>query len=343
MFLKFLFRSHHMRQIHTFKTQLCEICSRTFRNYECLRRHRYKVHDSIKCKGCRKCFLKKDKDNHKCSQIYKIKPELPRTHPCGECERSYTSYFLLKRHMKEKHNYVENPVALACINCSEEFESRELLNRHKIICRCILCPICSVPFKTNDEKFNQHMERHAEEKSTRKFACTQCSCRFNTARILASHVQKRHTNEEVGFGMNFECTLCDFMFRRSRLLKVHLESRHKIVIEDLDTVCAICQESCGDDLPKHMQKVHKKTFVCNFEGCRKKYRTQASLLCHEKSHEPGYEPDLSCSVCLKVFDKQKSLVEHFKQHGKVSEPSSRGKKSRKKKQVEESEDSEGSD
>lgn len=318
-----------MRQIHTFKTQLCEICSRTFRNYECLRRHRYKVHDSIKCKGCGSCYLKKEQANHVCPKTLEPRPEFVRNHHCETCGRSYTSAFLLKRHQKDKHNLVEVKESLLnCINCMKDFKSRELLNRHKKICQNLLCTVCSCPF-TTAEKLDHHMTRHAEEKSQRNFKCPQCTCRFNTEKILQTHILKRHSTEEQGVGMNYECHICDQMYRKSILLKIHLETRHSLMIDDLDNVCVICCEF-GENLPKHMKSIHKKNFICNHEGCTKKYRTEESLLYHTKTHRPDYVPDLSCSVCHNIYPNQKSLVEHFKKHGYSSNVKPRKTQGRKK-------------
>lgn len=334
-----------MRQIHTFQTQLCEICSRTFRNYECLRRHRYKVHDSIKCKGCGSCYLKKEQANHQCPNTLEPRPEYVRNHHCATCGRSYTSAFLLRRHQKEKHNFLEEKnndsyINLNCDNCKEAFASKELLNRHKKICQNLLCPICSCPFKTN-EKLEQHMAKHAEEKSNRNFKCPHCTCRFNTDRILATHILKRHTNQELNVGMNFECHLCDQMYRKSRLLKIHLETRHSVVMDDLDNICVICCLYFGEHLPRHMKAEHKKTFVCSFEGCTRKFRTHESLSSHNRTHEPGFIPDLSCSVCFNVYPNQKSLVEHFKKHANSRPPTGKAKTvvQRKKREVEVQNDS----
>lgn len=320
-FNKIIFpRFHHMRQIHVFATQLCEICTRTFRNYECLRRHKYKVHDSIKCKGCGSRVLKKSVDEHEaeCSNHLEPKVEHERNFHCASCEKAYSSSFLLRRHMRDKHNYVvvSEDSKFTCSTCSEEFDSKMLYNRHIKVCNCLQCSICSAPFKTT-EKLDQHMLKHAEEKAERQFQCPQCTCRYSTASTLSCHVLKRHTNEQSEVGINFECPHCDQMYRKSILLKIHLETKHKVIKESLESVCVICDEDCGDNLPNHTRNEHKKVHKCHHGKCKKSYRTAESLASHEKSHEENFVPDLSCSACHKILPNQKALLEHFKKHAKL--------------------------
>jgi hypothetical protein len=75
-----------------------------------------------------------------------------------------------------------------------------------------------------------------------------------------------------------------------------------------------------------MKKAHKKIHACDFQKCLKKFRTEESLNCHKRTHEPDYVPDLTCSVCHNIYPNQKSLVEHFKKHGDPPSNKRRGKK-----------------
>lgn len=255
--------------------------------------------------------------------------------------------------MKDKHNVVAIKNTLTCQICGKDFENKELLNRHRKLCQCVLCTVCSVSFKSK-EKLDQHMEKHASEKGERKFVCPHCTCRFKCSKVLSTHIVKRHTNDMCDIGMNYECPQCDIMFRGSTLLKIHLESRHNFFMSNLESVCVICFEDCDNELAKHMHVEHKKTFVCQFEKCTKKFRTQNSLSCHEKTHEPNYIPDLSCSVrilvdfiefllknglqvCSKILPDERLLKEHFAHHGK--ELTKKAKQARKKAKTESSDES----
>lgn len=162
------------------------------------------------------------------------------------------------------------------------------------------------------------MARHEEEKVERKFHCPHCTCRFTTSKILQTHIVTRHTNDEPEVGINYECPECDVMYRKASLLKLHLESRHQVLLENPDRVCAICYDifDTADELPKHVKSEHQKIYACHETvGCKKRYRTEESLRSHAQKHDPNYVPDLSCSLCSKVFPTQKKLSEHFKNHG----------------------------
>lgn len=327
-------RFGHMRQKHTFQTQICEICSRTFRNGECLRKHKYKVHDSYKCMGCRSRVLKRSRSQHNCSNKFEIKEKVEKEtpHRCMDCEKSYTSSYLLRRHMKIKHRVVieteSSQPSLTCKSCSKEFKNSRDLNRHRKLCTCILCSICSAPFK-NQEKLDLHMEKHDSETRERIFPCSSCSCRFVNQRVLSIHILKKHTTNEVEVNMNFECPRCDIHFRKPYLLKLHMESRHEHIVEGVERTCVICFKICDAELPFHMQEEHKKDYGCTFEGCKKKFRTADSLTSHERVHAEGYVEDLSCSVCMKKCNNKKTLSEHFKNHAidsKEKKPRQRKKK-----------------
>lgn len=273
-------------------------------------------------------MLKKGRDTHKCSNKFEIKEKVEREtpHGCPDCDKSYTSTFLLRRHMKTKHRvFYETTPCLTCKSCSKDFKDTRELNKHRKVCTCMLCPVCSAPFKSQ-EKFDQHMEKHDNESEERNFPCPSCTCRFANQRVLSSHVLKKHTTGDVEVAMNFECPQCDKHFRKPHLLKLHMESRHALVVEGVERTCVICFEVCDAELPNHMQKMHKKDFACVFEGCRKKFRTLESLRSHELVHEDGYVEDLSCSICMKVCNNKKTLAEHFKNHGEEKEKKPRGKK-----------------
>lgn len=251
---------------------------------------------------------------------------------CPDCDKAYSSPFLLRRHMKDKHRVVMERMeaSMICSGCNIEFDDVKELNKHRKICTCILCTICSSPFKTQ-EKYDQHMVKHATEKEERKFQCSQCSCRYSTNRVLQIHIIKRHSDKDVEMGMNFECPYCDVMYRKSILLKLHLASRHQIDVEDPEKICVICSEVHeGYLMPRHMQTVHKKIFGCFFEGCKKKYRTEDTLRSHERVHNPDFTPDMSCSICLKVFTNKKTLSMHFMSHGVGNVPRKKRGKNKKK-------------
>jgi C2H2-type zinc finger/Zinc finger, C2H2 type len=267
---------------------ICELCGKTgFKSMETYRKHKYKVH----CPRCEVCNKKLKK---KVPHICEVKREKGRIFKCSDCSKSFTTGKILKRHMKEQHNF-SGINELTCVDCNRIFPTIHKLQSHKKICNCLQCHICGVGFRT-EEKLNDHVAKHGNEVEERNFECEYCKCRFSKEIILKRHIAKRHDEGPEEIKMNYECSKCDVMYRKSDLLRLHLESKHNVFVENIDITCVFCFELFEENEVALHVSSHKRIYACQYEGCKKKFRSDESLADHELKHDPNYKVDLCCTV-----------------------------------------------
>lgn len=113
---------------------VCELCSKTFRQYSVLRRHHREVHLSQRpfiCHICKKGFARNsDLKRHfeGCSRAFASSMAVEETRiVCQMCNKTFRTKHLLVRHHREVH-LLERP--FSCQVCAKGFARRSDLKRH---------------------------------------------------------------------------------------------------------------------------------------------------------------------------------------------------------------------
>ncbi|KAF7285674.1 uncharacterized protein LOC143196456 isoform X2 [Rhynchophorus ferrugineus] len=137
------------------------------------------------------------------------------------------------------------------------------------------CPVCHRSFATG-EKFNKHYQTHT---GAPQFKCEHCKKTFSSKFKLVRHTLI-HSDKKP-----FSCTVCERTFHRKDHLKNHI-------------------------------KVHsptKKLYECEKADCNKQYTSQLSFRKHLAVHA-AEEGNLTCQICLEIFEKKEDILHHLKVH-----------------------------
>ena len=151
----------HNDYVHTYDIQICEVCSKEFKNRITLRHH-VRIHTikTINCKECNKEF----KNDYRLECHMKCFHERSLDCICYVCGNKYKNDYALKRHMKKvclgkklatKRNYEkrakdgeqDGSEGRYCKECDKTFETEKALKRHRTLNhewgaqKCPLCPL----------------------------------------------------------------------------------------------------------------------------------------------------------------------------------------------------------
>merc|ERR1719266_1651166 len=136
-----------------------------------------------------------------------------------ECSEKFETYDMIKDHIAQNHTFT-------CSECNESFKTKQQEKMHNCF-----------PFRCGcGKKFKNEQDLTAHE----CFRCKYCDERFPNARAENAH-RKRHFNEETG---DYET---DFL--RPDFGCVALEANE---------ICAICDDEFADEneLKGHVNKIH---------------------------------------------------------------------------------------
>lgn len=214
------------------KPFICHVCSKQFRFKQNLKIHIITRHikglqsddpnktqtiDESDTPGqVYKCSFPSCSENFKCSmhlnnRVRNHQPLEIKPYACGTCERKFTVFSNLKRHMlvhsEEKH--------FLCHVCSKKFTFHQNLNRH-IAIRHKATPESDKQVNTQsvDEKL-MYIIRFNQPIDGKRFECEICGKTFTEIGNIKRHVLV-HTGE-----MPFACEICNKKFRLKQNLKRH--------------------------------------------------------------------------------------------------------------------------
>lgn len=224
---------------------------------------------------------------------------------------------------------------IACIKCSEEFDSILDLKLHSISCHATQincekcnnivnneaeleahnnsdqmfeCPDCN-EFRCTEESLKQH-----QDQAHGVFVCKDCGKSFKSLDKLQIHEQKHITKSE--------CPKCGksyntkgFFLRHVRLCLEDLLDPHPIR-SNIEKTC-FC-DKCGKGystpggLRVHNRFVHgnAKPHVCKY--CNKQFTAPSYLKVHMVKHTG--EKNFKCDLCNRKFVSKEALLYHTRRH-----------------------------
>ena len=150
----------------------CHLCSRIYKQPGALLRHKRDVHN-IKLDYIKPQEIEPQKI--KTEEYFQCNEQIPFTNN-KECSEKFETYDMIKDHIAQNHTFT-------CSVCNESFKTKQHEKMHKCF-----------PFQCNcGRKFKNEQDLTAHE----CFRCKYCDERFPNARAENAH-RKRHFNEETG-------------------------------------------------------------------------------------------------------------------------------------------------
>ena len=235
------------------------------------------------CQSCYSCS-KNNQDfiNHLCDQDNATN------------KTPYKDLALLEQHNK-----------FACNYCHEEFRIFHRIKIHLGKCRGgpMACEVCGLEFQSRKVLNDHKVEKHPDDLP---FRCHECPKMFKLNTSLQKHLVNRHEKKVT----SFECEKCSKRFVKKLYLTNHQTRFHNIFKPFL---CQFCGERfiSSNSLSSHLQ-IHQniKPHIC--PDCGKMFRRKDKLEFHLATHS-GLKPH-SCSLCHKAFARKSKLKDHLRRH-----------------------------
>ena len=293
-------------------------------------------------------FVYEEVDNEDTKQKKQKKTKFPKSEmvddlerrTCKECNKIYTSFKLMKFHMKNMHPDCPLPdhpgkQPSTCKQCNKTFKSEQYLNmhiarKHSTVDENIKCTECEKTFK---EKylFLTHMSKmHTGTENT--WRCSLCDVAM-TIKVKEQHQKKKHIQCNVCHlsyvhrykhfkrlhSKSNACLYCEFIGLDENALQLHLSENHQ---QDRWKKCDICSENFDsrDLLLEHMEKVHSNLKqTCEF--CKEVCLSIKDLAMHiaSKHCTRTAEKGFLCLYCNSTTKKRASnmgyhiMNKHFNQ------------------------------
>ena len=211
------------------------------------------------------------------------------TFKCSECDYSFQTDYLLKRHFETEHT---DKMPFKCNICSLGLKSERALKLHLTIVHGIrfketyVCEDCGKSFKKK-YCYQQHVQVHRPK----QWKCEYCEKMFTMKTNLLTHVARAHekSRQEV------VCQDCGKSFKEKYYLLMHQNLTHlrkktyKCTVEGCDEMFLYMRYRYY-----HLEKVHgiERNFKCRFE-CENKsiYKDPRTRNKHElEVHGQKYKP-----------------------------------------------------
>ena len=150
---------------------------------------------------------------------------------CNMCGKRYSRNRDLRRHIRFKHDGVNND---ACPDCGKILSSKDELKRHMIAIHSErtkeICDICNKEFSRKRDVIEHKRFKHSEDQNDK---CDQCEKIFEDKWGMKIHKQSIH-EENI-----FSCDQCSFKTHRKPSMNHHVKSTHQGVRYS-------CQFGCPD-------------------------------------------------------------------------------------------------
>ncbi|XP_050300855.1 zinc finger protein 724-like [Anthonomus grandis grandis] len=261
------------------KKVVCALCNASFDTYYGLRKHRA----MRACPGDNAdsgCPPPLDKKSDKDSEDSNTNSQRKVLYKCKICLMTFTNYYKLTTHRKDKHENATTPYD--CRECNTKFASITDLTAHIRGTHQgkdpYECQKCKKGFQSTEE-LTEHSQIHVLQKPevVKKYRCDICKKEFAKLSEIERHTRV-HTGEKPS-----ECHICHKRFQQSHNLTKHL----LIHMQVKPFQCEICHKKFGriDVMNRHMLTHSvEKPFKCSF--CDKSFIRQIQLSVHLDKHHP---------------------------------------------------------
>lgn len=235
-----------------------------------------------------------------------------------------------------------NPMRLKCSICMRVCSDRNTLRAHWKTHEGerFFCDLCSRGFNTKGS-VKAHMQTHVSTETkqellnTTNFTCDTCGKGFALKSFLDRHTSRAHNKASICV-----CDVCAKTFRSRQTFLIHRKTVHGDP-DSLRVKCPECNkwmlnseclrkhtyrihgpgphicEVCGKELStKHTLRLHYQyhhptgdLHKCDFEACKKVFRTTGQLKEHKQRHLGIFS---SCKYCNMTFKSKCSMYKHRK-------------------------------
>lgn len=269
----------------------CEQCNRRFGHKITLDAHIRKIHQgekrAYKCELCDKSY----------SFMGGLTTHMRETHERQEeayeckipgCEKKYTSYITLQRHVRVKHLMSEVPTRYVCEQCGATFKQTSNLRYHM-----------RTRHPTEDDlKLKEIIKERLE--------CEICKKFFNSQYTLKYHKLRIHADDK-----KYECKICG-----RRVAKQFMLDQHMLVHSEDKTACKFCGREFVRkyQVEAHIKAVHQKLKPFQCPHCSESFASRKTLRHHIYIHT-GEKPYV-CDICGQAYRQPTCLKNHRKIHNK---------------------------
>lgn len=148
------------------------------------------------------------------------------------------------------------------------------------------CIECTIDLGSSQKLIEHFKAMH--DKNLLKFKCCDCSNTFSKYLTFVNHVRKRHRTH-----LKYCCDVCCTFYWNTKQLKKHRNDAHENAVDEDDEIIFV--HTC---------------WICN-----KKFKSNSSLIVHQKSHLPEEAKEkFKCDVCDKEFMAKPNLLTHKRIH-----------------------------
>lgn len=229
------------------------------------------------------------------SNYMKIKSEIIDV-MCDECGLSFSSKYLLSKHVKT-HKHCKLP----CPQCPKLFTSEAPLKEHieRIhFEKTIKCKQCQKKFSTQ-KILKQHIKLHHEP-----VACKLCLDQFPSRNLLRAHLDK-HTSHV--------CLQCNKTYLNKWTFKFH-QKICGVKVKETSFICDLCGKGYArkNGLRTHMKTDHGFGKIISCDWCGKKFDAISRLKYHIVKHTR--ERNYTCEKCGGKFVTSAALIYHTRLH-----------------------------
>ncbi|CAK1587527.1 unnamed protein product [Parnassius mnemosyne] len=262
----------------------CRLCPKRIDSIDDLKGHITNAHEK---------FLHPNMTN----EFLKFRLNLGRL-SCTECEKSFTFFHALKKHMAEHFG------TCICDICGAHyFQERMLLLHQKTHQRTdenYPCKECGKMFKSKHNRYLHIARTHRKEPA---YPCAKCD------EVLFSYTLRyRHMIEVHGDVRLFQCEQCDRTYNSRKSLREHNRRFHLKIFKHQ---CDLCDKRfyLPSRLREHMSSHSgERNFRCEY--CGKSYPRLRGLKVHMQSHSA--EKKFKCTACNAAFTQNFNLKNHIK-------------------------------